>query len=314
MAAQSGSEAALAEGDSFAGSAADALAWCERYAKRHGENFTVVSRFLPRDLRAPMYAVYAYCRFTDNLGDDHEATPAARLNRLDAWQRDLELAFDPAARPQHPINLALQHLTESKPLSADPFRRLIDANRLDQQQSRYPTFQDLLDYCDRSANPVGEMVLAVWGIETASAEGRYRLDLSDATCTALQLANHCQDVRRDFLEAGRIYLPQEDLRSFGVTEADIADGIEREECSPAFRELMRFQVDRTEAYFRKGERLLEEVPSELAIDLRLFTDGGRAVLRAIAGQDYDPLRRRPRVAKRTRAWLAVRAFVQLKLA
>lgn len=306
-------DAGTESGDAaFDGGPDEALSWCERYSRKHGENFTVVSWFLPRELRAPMFAVYAFCRFTDNIGDDAGADPAERLARLDAWQADLECAFD-ETRPQHPINVALQHVARSKPLHVDPFRRLIEANRLDQRQSRYDTFQDVLAYCDLSANPVGEMVLALWDVDTSTDEGRYRIDLSNATCTALQLSNHWQDVRRDWLDAGRLYLPLEDLRDFDLSEDDISQGIEDRRCPDAFREMMRFQVDRAEAYFRKGERLLDEVPDELAIDLRLFTDGGRAVLRAIEQQDYDTLTRRPRVSKQTRAWLALRAFVQLKL-
>ena len=296
----------------FEGSADDALRWCQRYTRRHGENFTVVSWFLPRELREPMFAVYAFCRFTDNLGDETDSTPEERLERLDRWQADLECAFD-GLQPQHPINLALRHVAEQKPLHPDPFRRLIKANRLDQRKFRYDTFQDVLAYCDLSANPVGEMVLALWNIDTETEEGRYRRELSDATCTALQIANHWQDVRRDYLDAGRIYLPLEDIRRFGCSEEDIAEGIRHRQCPDDFRTMMRFQVDRAEAWFRKGERLIDEVPRELAVDLRLFTDGGRAVLKAIERQDYDTLSRRPRVGKTSRAWLALRAAVQLKL-
>ena len=296
----------------FAGDAADALRWCQRYTRRHGENFTVVSWFLPRKLRAPMFAMYAFCRYTDNIGDETEGSPEDRVARLNLWQDDLERVFA-SDQPQHPINIALQRVAETKPLKADPFCRLIEANRLDQQKSRYDTFQDVLSYCDLSANPVGEMVLALWDIDTETEAGRVRRDLSDATCTALQIANHWQDVRRDFLDAGRIYLPREDLHAFDLAEDDIAQGIRRQQCPQGFRTMMRFQVDRAEAWFRKGERLIDEVPPELAIDLQLFTDGGRAVLKAIERQDYDTLSRRPRVSKSTRAWLALRAGLKLKL-
>lgn len=302
----------ISEGSAFAGDSADALRWCGRYSRQHGENFTVVSWFLPRELRPPMFAVYAFCRFTDNLGDDPDADPAVRLERLDRWQADLEQAFS-GSRPQHPINVALQHVAESKPLRVDPFRRLIEANLLDQRKSRYETFQDVLGYCDLSANPVGEMVLGIWDIDTTTDEGQYRLDLSNATCTALQIANHWQDVRRDYLDADRLYLPLEELQAFGLSEEDIAEGIRRQQCPDDYRTMMRFQVDRAEVWFRKGERLIDEVPPELAIDLRLFTDGGRAVLKAIERQNYDTLTHRPRVGTGTRAWLALRAAVQLKL-
>ncbi len=278
-------------------SVADAYAWCERYTRRHQENFTVVSWFLPRELRAPMFAVYAFCRYTDDLGDEAEGD---RLALLDEWERELRSAF--AGSPSHPISIALADTAVQKPLEADPFLRLIEANRLDQMQSRYETFQDLLEYCSLSANPVGEMVLALWGIGDAE-----RRALSNATCTALQLANHWQDVRRDW-DAGRLYLPLEDLRRFGVGERQIAE----RRCDRAFRELLRYQVDRAEAYFRRGDALVRLVPRELAVDLRLFSDGGRSVLRAIEQQRYDVLSRRPRVSSARRAWLALRAAAALK--
>ncbi len=302
----------VSSGETFAGDSTEALRWCRRYTRRHGENFTVISWFLPKPLHGPMFAVYAFCRFTDNLGDDPDASPEQRLERLDAWQGDLERVYD-GSRPQHPIHVALQHVAETKPLHAEPFRRLIEANRVDQRRTRYDTFDDVLNYCELSANPVGEMVLALWDIDCESSEGAFRRDLSDATCTALQLSNHWQDVRRDYLDAGRIYLPLEDLRSFGLTEDEIGEAIRGRRCPEEFRELMRFQVDRAEAYFRKGERLIDETPRDLAIDLKLFTDGGRAVLRAIERQRYDTLTRRPRVGKLTRGRLALRAAVQMKL-
>ena len=276
--------------------------WCERYTRGHQENFTVVSRFLPRELRAPMFAVYAFCRYTDNLGDEAEGD---RLALLDQWEAELRSAF--GGSPKHPISLALADLAQRKPLEPDPFLRLIEANRLDQTKSRCADFQELLDYCRLSANPVGEMVLALWEISDAE-----RRKLSDATCTALQLANHWQDVRRDWL-AGRLYLPLDDLRRFGLSENALADQIAAARADDAFRRMMRFQVDRAEAYFRSGDALVALVPRELAVDLRLFSDGGRAVLRAIAAQDYDVLARRPRVSSARRAWLALRAAAALKL-
>ncbi len=283
----------------------DAYAWCARYTRQHQENFTVVSWFLPRELRAPMFAVYAFCRYTDDLGDE---APGDRLALLDDWETQLRRAFDPAPKPpDHPIALALADLAQRKPLNPDPFLRLIEANRLDQTKSRYADFQELLAYCRLSANPVGEMLLALWEINDAE-----RRKLSDATCTALQLANHWQDVRRDW-QAGRLYLPLDDLRRFGLTEQQISEQIAAGRCNPAFRDLMRYQVDRAEAWFRQGDALVALVPRDLAVDLRLFSDGGRAVLRAIAAQDYDVLAARPRVARRRRAWLALRAAAALKL-
>ena len=281
---------------------ADAYNWCERYTRRHQENFTVVSWFLPRQLRAPMFAVYAFCRYTDDLGDE---AAGDRLALLDEWETELRAAFE--GTPTHPITVALAETARRKPLEPDPFLRLIEANRLDQTKTRYADFQELLGYCRLSANPVGEMVLALWEITDDE-----RRRLSDATCTALQLANHWQDVRRDW-QAGRLYLPLDDLRRFGLDERQIAEQIERGRCDAAFRELMRFQVDRAEAYFRLGDALRPLTPRELAVDLRLFSDGGRAALRAIAAQNYDVLAARPRVGRPRRALLALRAAAALKL-
>ena len=276
--------------------------WCERYTREHQENFTVASWFLPRELHAPMFAVYAFCRYTDDLGDE---AAGDRLALLDEWEAELHAAFEGA--PSHPIGVALADLAQRKPLEPDPFLRLIEANRLDQTKARYADFQELLGYCRLSANPVGEMVLALWEITDDE-----RRKLSDATCTALQLANHWQDVRRDW-EAGRLYLPLDDLRRFGLNEGDIADQIAAGHAKRAFRELMRFQVDRAEAYFRSGDALVSLAPRELAVDLRLFSDGGRAVLQAIERQDYDVMAARPRVSSARRAWLALRAAAALKL-
>ena len=285
-----------------------AARWCERYARRQYENFTVVSRFLPASLRPAMFTVYAFCRFTDDLGDaaagDIADRGAARLALLDEWEAETDRAFAPGgAGPRHPISVALRRVAQEAPLNPESFRRLIEANRIDQRQSRYQTFADVLHYCEHSANPVGEMVLALFGYTDAE-----RLRLSDATCTALQLANHWQDVARDY-RAGRVYLPLDDLARFGVEEAQIPE----QRCDANFRALMRFEVDRAESFFREGLPLIEMVDRPLRVDLQLFSDGGRAVLRAIERQHYDVLRHRPTVSGAHKAWLALRALSRHRL-
>ena len=275
-----------------------ALAWCERYAKRQYENFTVVSWFLPKQLRPGMYAVYAFCRFSDDLGD---RAPGDRLALLDEWERELERGL--SGRGRHPISIALGRVAQDRALTPDPFRRLIQANRRDQTQTRYRTYPDLLEYCEYSANSVGHMVLGLWGYHDAR-----RTRLADATCTALQLANHWQDVARDYA-AGRMYLPQEDLARFGVAESQIPE--QRSDAS--FRALMRFEVDRAETLFRRGLALVDSVDRDLQIDLRLFSDGGRAVLRAIERQHYDVLTHRPTVSSPRKGWMALRALGALWL-
>ena len=272
-----------------------ATAWCERYAKQQYENFSVVTRFLPKPLHDPMYVVYAFCRYTDDLGDEAEGD---RLTLLDAWEAELHRAFEGSA--EFPIGVALSQVVRDFPLTLDPFERLIEANRRDQTQSRYETFQDVLDYCDYSANPVGEMVLGLFGYDD-----EFRISLSNSTCTALQLTNHWQDVARDYA-MGRMYLPLEDLRHFGVAQGQIP----AQDANAAFRKLMRFEVDRAEAFFRQGEPLIEHVERDLRLDLHLFTAGGRAILRAIERQDYDVLSRRPTTSSRQKLWMLAQALVQ----
>lgn len=272
-----------------------AALWCQRYARQHYENFSVVTRFLPRPLHSPMYTVYSYCRFTDDLGDEAEGD---RLALLDEWAAELGRSFEGAA--SHPIMVALAEVRKSYPLRRSPFERLIEANRHDQRQTRYETFQELLEYCDYSANPVGEMVLGLFGYDDDQ-----RIALSNATCTALQLANHWQDVARDY-EAGRLYLPLEDLRRFGVSEGQIP----AKQADDAFRSLMRFEIDRAEALFRQGAPLIDQVDRDLRLDLRLFTAGGQAVLRAIEGQNYDVLTRRPTISGRRKAWMLMNALTR----
>ncbi len=276
----------------------EAYVHCRRIALGHYENFPVVSWFLPSELRDPMYALYAYCRGVDDLGDEAEGDSAALL---DEWETELRWAFDGAARDIRFV--ALADTIRRFDLPVDPFERLIEANRRDQRQTRYETFDELLDYCNYSANPVGRLVLRIFGY--ADEE---RAVLSDATCTALQLTNFWQDVARD-CAIGRIYLPREDMAQFGVTEGDIAGG----GGTPAFRKLIRFQVNRTREYFRRGAPLINCVGGKLRVDLRLFTLGGLAVLDEIKARRYDVLSERPTVSKSRKVWLGLRALLPTRV-
>ena len=200
-----------------------AYALCARLAKTHYENFTVGSWLLPRDKRRHVYAIYAFCRSVDDLGDEH---PGDRLAALDVWEEDLLRCYD--GSPRHPYLVALQQTIGEFDIPRDPFLKLVEANRMDQAISRHPTYGDLEYYCQHSANPVGHLVLYVFGYRDAE-----RQRLSDFTCTALQLANFWQDVSRDY-GMGRIYLPLEDMERFGYTEDELARGV----FTDGFRDLM----------------------------------------------------------------------------
>jgi len=270
--------------------------YCRHLAQSHYENFSVASWFLPRRVRQHFYNVYAYCRISDDLGDEVGDTRLS-LELLDQWEGELDACYGGSAR--HPVFIALSETIRIFDIPRRPFADLLQAFRQDQTVNRYPTFEDVLGYCQYSANPVGHLVLYLCGYRDAE-----RQSLSDYTCNALQLANFWQDVSRDYAK-GRIYLPLEDLSRFGVTEADIRD------CKngTAFREMMRFEVERTRDWFRRGYPLIGKVDRELAIDLELFTRGGEEVLNAIERQKYSVLGRRPAISKARKLALLARAVV-----
>ncbi len=274
----------------------EARQYTEKIARSHYENFTVVSAFLPAELRQHMFNVYAYCRWADDLGDEIP-DPALCIQGLEWWRRELEACY--GGNPRHPVFVALRETILKFDIPADPFHHLLDAFVQDQTVKRFPAYPDLLHYCTRSADPVGRLVLYLFGFRD---EERQRL--SDATCTALQLTNFWQDVTVDW-EKGRVYLPLEDMERFGVTEEQIA----RRQFTPAFRDLMEFEVDRARQLFSRGLPLVSMVPRRLRLDLELFTRGGEAILNMIEAQGYDVLTRRPSLGKSGKAALMLRRLV-----
>ena len=274
---------------------AEARAWCKQLAESHYENFHVATWFLPKALRPHFHAIYAYCRMSDDLGDEVGDTSAA-LALLDWWGRELDACFEGQAR--HPVFVALAETIRACSIPKEPFADLLKAFRQDQTVTRYRTMADVLSYCRYSANPVGRLVLYTCGY--ADDE---RFKFSDATCSALQLANFWQDVRLDW-QKDRVYLPQEDMQRFGVTEEMIAQGI----ATPAFRALLDYEVDFARRLFEEGLPLIGMVGRELAVDLDLFSRGGLEILRTIERRDYDVLSARPSIAKRTKIALALRAI------
>jgi squalene synthase HpnC len=262
----------------------EARAYCARLATTHYENFSVASRLLPRELRPHFYNVYAYCRWADDLADETGDT-ARSLALLDWWHEQLDGCYAGAAR--HPVFIALEETIREFSIPREPFARLLTAFRQDQTTRRYETFDDLLGYCRNSADPVGRLVLHL-----GRCHDDLRGDLSDAVCTGLQLANFWQDVARDRAQ-GRTYLPQEDLRRFGVEDADLSRGTS----TSALRKLLEFEVDRAEDYLRRGLPLVGLMPRGLSGDVWLFIQGGLRVLEKIRKIDYDVLRVRPKVSK-----------------
>jgi squalene synthase HpnC len=280
----------------------EAAAYTRCLATTHYENFHVASVLLPRRLRQDFYNIYAYCRWADDLGDEMgDAEESLRL--LAWWREELERMY--AGQTQHPVFIALRGTAERHGIPMEPFERLIRAFEQDQSVTRYETWADLLNYCRYSANPVGRLVLYLCGYGDAA-----RQELSDATCTALQLANFWQDVAVDWAK-GRVYMPMEALRRHAYS----LDDLRALRMTPAFANAMREMVARARALFAEGLPLARMVDRRLALDIELFSRGGMRILDKIERQGYDVLSRRPSISKAERvglllATLARAAFAQ----
>jgi squalene synthase HpnC len=274
---------------------AEAQQYCRELAESHYENFHVASWLLPKRLRPHFHSIYAYCRISDDLGDE-VANQAQALALLNVWQEQLDACYRGEAK--HPVFVALRETIRICDIPKEPFADLLTAFRQDQIVTRYASMGDVLGYCRYSANPVGRLVLYACGYRDGE-----RFALSDETCSALQLANFWQDIREDFAR-GRIYLPQDAMAAAGVDEMMLAN----EQATPAFRALMREQVVYTQAMFARGAKLIGMVDRELAVDLDLFTRGGLEILRAIEARNYDVLSERPTISKPRKALLLLHAL------
>jgi squalene synthase HpnC len=274
---------------------AEAQQYCRELAESHYENFHVASWLLPKRLRPHFQSIYAYCRISDDLGDE-VGSQAQALVLLDIWGEQLDACYRGEAR--HPVFVALRETIRICDIPKEPFADLLTAFRQDQTVTRYASMEDVLAYCRYSANPVGRLVLYACGYRDQE-----RFALSDQTCSALQLANFWQDVREDFAR-GRIYLPQDAMTAAGVDEPTIANN----RATPAFRGLMREQTAYTRAMFARGAKLIGMVDRELAVDLDLFTRGGLEILRAIEARQYDVLSARPTISKPRKALLLLHAL------
>lgn len=270
--------------------------YCLQLAATHYENFTVGSRLLPRRLRAPIAAVYAFARIADDIADEGNRPAAERLAALAAWEAELEACY--AGRATHPAFAALGDTARRFELPIEPFRRLVDAFRQDVEFHLFSTFADLRDYCSRSADPVGHLVLGLFGYHDA-----HRRALADGICTGLQLANFWQDLAVD-AGHGRVYLPLDELERFGCTVDDVHGG----RVTEPLRALLRGEVARARAFLRDGLALADAVDRRLAREVRLFGWGGLAILDAIAARDYDVFSARPALSRTHKGLLVLRAL------
>lgn len=290
-------------------------------AKTHYENFSVVSWFLPRRLRDDFRHVYAFCRWADDLGDEAGDRQRSR-QLLNWWGREIDACY--AGTPRHPVFVALHRTIRRHDIPRKPFDDLVDAFLQDQTVTRYKSWEQVVDYCTRSANPVGRLVLYLCGHRDPT-----RQTLSDATCTALQLANFWQDVRRDVIERDRVYIPADIAAKHGLNISAMVDAVKMGVSKPdralhgasseaartglgtirkSYCDTVRELVDRTWPLFEQGRGLWPMVDRDVRLDIQLFTLGGESILKMIQRQGYDTLTRRPRLSKLAKVSLMFRAL------
>lgn len=274
-------------------SRAEAEAYCLQLARTHYENFPIVSWLLPKRLHQDFFNVYAFCRWSDDLGDEVGSSELA-LELLQWWRTELNDCF--AGRVRHPVFVALAGTIERHHFSIAPFQDLISAFEQDQCITQYESYEQLLDYCQRSANPVGRIVLRLGECDTPE-----NVNWSDSICTGLQLANFWQDVARDDA-IGRVYLPRDDRERFGYSEDQRA----LRRTTPEFVKLLKFEVDRARDCLESGRPLITAVPSWLQVDIELFLEGGLRILKEIETIQYRVWERRPVVSKRAAFGLLIR--------
>ena len=287
------SSAAVASTEAVNTPAPDRLPSHELLAKARAENFPVALRFLPARERGWLSAIYGWARLVDDVGDLHEGD---RLALLDWLEADLDRAF--RGNAEHPLVAHLTPFVTERKVPRDPFVRLVEANRLDQRVSRYPTYSDLAHYCSLSANPVGELVLHVFAVASDD-----RIRWSDDVCTALQIAEHLQDVGEDH-SRGRVYLPLEDLEQFDVSVGDLS----ADQPSQDLRRLLAFEVGRARGLLESGTPLVASLRGRARLAIAAYVGGGHAALAAVEGSGYDVLRLAPSAGNRARFLATVRVL------
>ena len=275
----------------------DAFAYCAAITSAHYENFPVASFFLPSEKRPYVQAIYAFSRVADDMADEGDCTPDERLAALDVWEFQLQECYE--GRMEHPVFIALHEAVNRLNIPIEPLRNLITAFKRDVTQNRYETFEDLLGYCTCSANPVGRLVLMIFGHKDEAL-----FALSDKICTALQLTNFWQDIAID-LRKDRLYLPIEDMRKFGY----LLESWKNKTCDESFRKMMKFQVERTREMFYEGAELPSLIGKDLEIELKLIWLGGMTILRQIEKVKYDVFARRPVLTLPQKLLVLLKGFV-----
>jgi len=296
-----------------------AAEYTRRLAQAHYENFSVVSWFLPRRLREDFRHVYAFCRWADDLGDQAGDRDRSR-ELLGWWRQEIDACY--SGHPRHPVFVALHRTIQRHDIPRKPFEDLVDAFIQDQAVTRYDTWEQVLDYCTRSADPVGRLVLYLCGYRDTARQA-----LSDATCTALQLTNFWQDVRRDILERGRVYVPADVAGKHGLDIEKMVEAVRRDAgedvprgdgpdssasllaLSESYCATLHDLVGRTWGLFERGRGLWPLVARDVRLDIQLFTLGGESILKKIQHLDYNTLARRPRLGKAAKVALMIRALV-----
>lgn len=273
-----------------------AFKYCQQIAREHYENFPVASVFLPKNIRKHIAAVYAFARIADDFADEGSLTPQERLEKLDEWEQQLRACYHGTA--SHPIFIALRETVSTFHIPREYFERLLIAFRADVTKNRYETWHEVLSYCENSANPVGRIVLHLFGYTDAE-----RCRHSDAICTALQLTNFWQDLSVD-IARNRIYIPRDDIKRYGCSEDDIL----AQRCTPNVHDLLHEMVLRTEQLFEQGRRLTSMVHFPLNCELKLTVLGGYHILTLIRKQNYNTFVKRPTLGAQSVLPLLFRCF------
>ena len=289
----------------------DASHWCAQFTRAHGENFSVLSALLPRASRQDFCAIYAFCRWADDLGDEAQS-PEQALQLLAWWRGELQACY--AGQPKHPIMIALAPVIARHALPETLFDKLIQAFEWDNRQNRWESLEELTRYCAMSADPVGRLVLAVLGEPSDESTSQ----LSDCTCTALQLVNHWQDVRRDLLERDRVYLPKDAWKDIPDFHQRLLLTAQRGWAAdldflPAYRDMLAKLCDSTEQLFDRGDALLPRISITSRPVIELFSAGGRGVLNHIRQWDFETCIRRPKMGRVEKLFLVSKAWISSRM-